>query len=345
MSDHQAFEYKPFAQGVIGILNTDWTLRTLTPLSIRANMDMAVKQGDRKMKKGRGTGVVLEWENAEEKLPKKRRLESEYSHLTDFNYHFVTSDGAISPVYHIPASSIRGTLRNAAIKRLVEMGNRRAFTIRKEEDGKTDLTEMTHQMEAARKLLVEHRDGWFDILSLFGSSLDLVPGETHPLTWAGRLRLGVAIPFSTNGKPIDCVGNRISAGPGNIRRHVAVRNPLDRVSMAAKDGGLHFALEMSEGERFEIKMHILNPCRNDVHLLGLWLNDIRDGFIRFGGLTSQGRGRVEVVHERHFLFASPSSDIHSKIEKSGKPDLTKDTLLDGIWRGAECSSEELMQLF
>jgi CRISPR/Cas system CSM-associated protein Csm3 (group 7 of RAMP superfamily) len=338
MTNQQPFQYNPFEQGVFGVLCADWELETETPLLIRANEEAAFKQDNKGKQKGRGTSVALEWENAKTKLPESGQGESEYSHLTDFNYHFTAANGKAIPAYHIPASSVRGALRNAAIKRLIEMDDRDAFTIPKKEKGMIEKEELEKLVARARKLLEEKRNGWYDVLTLFGSAFDVNPQDDHPLTWASRLRLNVQILSVGGSKSIDGLGQELSVGPGNLLGHVTVRNPIDRVSMSAKEGGLHFALEMSKGEQFKVEMCILNPCGTDARLLSLWRDDIIDGFIRFGGLTSQGRGRVKILKEGYCLFVSRSSALYPEVEAGNKPDLAKNKPLEGIWRGVEFAS-------
>ncbi|MBN1227554.1 MAG: hypothetical protein JXA79_11230 [Deltaproteobacteria bacterium] len=330
MTGSQPFQYKPYEQGVLGTLSVKWELELITPLMIRATHPSATMQSMPK-KKGRGTHVEIAWENADEKRKEKINGHEKYSQLTDFNYSFEVQNHQVVPTYHVPASSIRGTLRNAAIKFLVEMDDRRAFSL-KIKDSQT-MEEVKAQIIKAHDILREQRDGWHDILTLFGSAFDPLPGETPPLTWAGRMRLDTAVHPSSTSSTIDCVDTPVSTYPGTIRGHVMVRNPIDRVSMASREGGLHFSLEMSQGEKFGINMRILNPCAGDIRMLNIWREDISEGYIRFGGLTSQGRGRVKIVKENYQLYVSRSSSMYPIFEAMKKPDLAKDTLMEGIWRG------------
>ncbi len=332
MTSSQSFEYKPCEQGVLGTLLVRWKMKLVTPLMIRATHSSAMMQNASK-RKGRGTKVEIAWEDAEKKRKEKVDGQDKYSQLTDFNYHFTVQNNEIAPLYHIPASSIRGTLRNASIKYLVKIDDRRAFTL-KIKEGQT-MEELEAKIIKARKILREQLDGWYDILTLFGSAFDPLPGDAPPLTLAGRIRLDTILHSSASPPAIDCVETQVNSGPNNIRGHVTVRNPIDRVSMSAREGGLHFNLEMSPGEMFGIDMRILNPCASDVRLLSMWYEDISEGYIRFGGLTSQGRGRVEIVEENYNLYVSRSSSMYHLVEAAGKPDRAKNTLLEDIWRGME----------
>ena len=332
MNSSQSFEYKPYDQGVLGALIVRWKLELMTPLIIRATHTSAMMQSVPK-RKGRGTQVEIAWEDAEKKREEKTDGQDKYSQLTDFNYHFIVQNDEIAPLYHIPASSIRGTLRNASIKCLVKIDDRRAFTLKIKKD--QTMEELEAQIIKARKILREQLDGWYDILTLFGSAFDPLPGDTSPLTWAGRMRLETTLYPSTLSPAIDCVETQVNSGPNNIRGHVMVRNPIDRVSMSAREGGLHFNLEMSPGEVFGIDMRILNPCAGDVRLLSMWHEDISEGYIRFGGLTSQGRGKAKIVEENYRLYVSRSSSMYPLADAADKPDQAKDTLLEDIWRGME----------
>jgi len=334
---------RPFEKGVLGMLSCTWDVVLQTPLVIRsASHKAAFKQQADKEKKGRGMDVDFNWQNAESKLNKNDSKHKEYSEVTDLNYHFFIENNQMKVEYHIPASSIRGALRNAAIKRLVEQEVREAFTIKKA----MTLAEIEEKLNNARRQLEERKNGWFEILSLFGIAFDILPEDDNPLTWCGRMRLMTEMKKNSINKPIECSGQQIQSadGPRNIKRHITVRNPLDRVTMAAKEGGLHFGSEMSEGETFQIHFHILNPKPSDLDLLKLWHDDINDGFLRFGGLTSQGRGRVKIENQSYRLFVSAASSLFAYLKSLGKSDIAKDTLYDGFWFGAELSYEELRKL-
>ncbi len=314
--------FKPFAHGVMGVLHGHWQLELQTPLLIRQGSASVFKQKPASHKKGRGQDAAWLWGSSQ--------AGDEWSQITDFNYQFLIDEKNLLQVEHsIPASSIRGALRNWTIKQLLLRERWRDFSL----DNKVEKTEveLSALMQQARQRLEDTKNRWRDILSLFGSAYDLNPETDDPLTWAGRLRLKTQIP-PASGKTIDMVA--ATNGPENINRHVNVRNPLDRVTMAAKDKGLHFALEMSEGEMFEVDFHILNPKRADVELLVVWCEDLESGYLRFGGLTSQGRGRVTIAKETYQLFVSVASPLFEEVKKQGKHDLAQNTLFSDIWIGA-----------
>lgn len=332
----------PFKDGVLGVLHGKWQLMLKTPLFIRQGSKSAFKQQPKRLQKGRGQEVDLLWGNADKKLKEEP---SEWSEISDFNYHFfVDEHNQLKVQYNIPASAIRGTLRQWAIKNLIKREDWRLFTLEKRDD-KTP-QQLSELMQKVSKHLQESSSRWADILSLFGSAYDLIPDFDNLLTWAGRLRLTAQIPEKSSNKVMDAGGKQFQCrdGPQNIKRHVLVQNPLDRVTMAAKEGGLHFGLEMSEGEVFEVEFHMLNPKRTDIEMLELWHTDIQAGFIRFGGLTSQGRGRVEISSEQYRLFVSSASALYTQIKKLGKKDLAENSIFNGIWVGSEQTRSELNNL-
>lgn len=180
--------------------------------------------------------------------------------------------------------------------------------------------------------------GWYDILSLFGLVFELFELEKQqeqPHIWAGRLRLttrlGSPSDSKIDGKPYH------DGGPPDLKRHITVRNPLDRVTSAAKEGGLHFTLEMSEEEAFQIGFEILNPKHTDLTLIEAWREDIDDGFLRFGALTSQGRGRVTIESEEYTLYLRTQHRLAAKLDE------LDDTLFQGIWKGKENMTFEQLQ--
>ncbi len=330
----------PYENGVVSVLRGHWQLTLKTPLFIRQGIKASFKQQSNHLKKGRGEGVAISW-----KQKPAGRSETEWSELSDFNYHFAVGEQSQLEVqYSIPASSIRGALRQWAIKQLVEREDWRFFTL--EEIKSKSSEQLAEQMQKARTYLEDSKNRWRDVHSLFGIVYDLQANHNDPLTWAGRLRLTTKIAGEAASKFIDASGKKIKCegGPQNIAGHVSVRNPLDRVTVAAKEGGLHFGLEMSEEQCFHVDFHILNFRSTDSELLDLWCQDIDAGFLRFGGLTSQGRGRVQLSSERYQFFASPVSPLFDEVKKLGALDLSKDLLFGGIWIGAELTRSQLSTL-
>lgn len=331
---------KPFDKGVYGILHVDWTLKLKTPLTIHNGMKTAYRQQDPAMKKGRGSRKDVNWTHADIVLLDKKIKEKQgWSEVADFNYHFQIEEHQVVPKYAIPASSIRGTLRNVAITSFVEREDWQCFNLPKKPE-KTDdtvLAERKQKIDDALKLLQNQQSGWYDVLSLFGLVFELEEKRQQPLVWAGRLRLTVA-PLESENSDID--GKQYAdGGPDNLKRHITVRNPLDRVTSAAKEGGLHFRMEMSAGQSFRVHFEILNPRNTDIRLLKAWQEDISDGYLRFGALTSQGRGRVKIESEDYTLYLRAQHRLATKLDE------LDDLLFQGIWKGKKMTFDELQQDF
>jgi CRISPR/Cas system CSM-associated protein Csm3 (group 7 of RAMP superfamily) len=333
-----------FEHGVYGMLHVDWTLQLQTPLTIHNGMKAAYKQQDPHFQKGRGMQKDFKWQDADKLLSAKGDKKTGWSQVADFNYHFAIAGQHVSPEYAIPASSIRGTLRHAAITAFVERTARRDFMIPKkaESEDSSKKAERKHQIDRTFQHLENQRSGWYNLLSLFGCAFDIEDAELKerlddPAIWAGRLRLTTKLAPSAN-PGIDGIDPQKTAhdGPQNLKRHIIVRNPLDRVTAAAKEGGLHFSMEMSEGESFAVHFEILNPHHTDIGLLATWYEDIDAGFLRFGALTSQGRGRASITKETYTLYWSADRALAKQLN-----DLPKEDLFHEIWKGADLTLEQL----
>jgi hypothetical protein len=80
-------------------------------------------------------------------------------------------------------------------------------------------------------------------------------------------------------------------------------------------------------------------------MVWLWEDDINDGFLRFGGLTSQGRGRCELSiasATEYKLYVSVSSALARYLPMEEK---NEDKILDGLWTGASFTRDELSTVF
>jgi CRISPR/Cas system CSM-associated protein Csm3 (group 7 of RAMP superfamily) len=316
----------PFPQGVSSLLKCIWTLELKTPLVIRASTNASIHNNEGK--KGREKTNEFRWEEESSK-------DSDWTAIRDFNYEFaVGEDNKLIARYSIPGSSIRGALRQWTIKALVKDDEMSLFTLPKLE--KNDTIGRAIRMINAR-VAVENPDNfWHDVLSLFGTAYDLNPGVDEPLIWSGRLEMGsVTLPDGegkTDGFQYDASEVNTCA-PKNIDKHVKTRSPLDRVTMAAKKGGLHSVIEMSEEQQFTVEFRILNLKPNDLKIVRLWKRDIDAGFIRFGGLSSQGRGKVKIVNDAYSIYAACHTPLGEAIRGFGKEEIAQD--FAGIWTGAE----------
>lgn len=331
----------PFENGVTAILHVSWTVTLQTPLVIRSGTNASYKNKSDEQEKGRKSNCEFSWIDKTNDGDKNNK----WSAVKDFNYDFiVNNDGNLEPRYSIPGSAIRGALRQWTIKTLIPDVSKKLFSLPKlENDVAIDLAET---MKEALRVAEDTENYWHDILSLFGSAYDLNPGKDTSLTWSGRLQINTIRLNGTQNKL--CVGSAPrssdAVAPDNIKRHINIRTPMDRVTMAARSGGLHSGLEMSEGETFAIEFRILNPKPLDLKILKLWMRDINAGFLRFGGLTSQGRGRVSISADNYRLYAVKNTDLFAKLRSFGKPDISKGTLFENLWVGVKLTHEELLAL-
>ena len=339
----------PFPQGLTSLLKCSWTLELITPLVIRASTNASIHNKNRTQKKGREKQYDFRWEEPID--------EKEWAAIRDFNYEFQAIENddngskdefklKLQARYSIPGSSIRGALRQWTIRALVKDDEMRLFSLPKIVTGES--IDKAERMTKARKAVNDPENRWHDILSLFGIAYDLNPGVNEPLIWSGRLEMGtVELPEqeyapedyrydeSDKGKKVNIIA------PKNIKQNLKTRSPLDRVTMAARSGGLHSGIEMSEEQHFTLEFRILNPKPNDLRVLKLWKRDLDAGFIRFGGLTSQGRGKVKIVNDAYSLFAACNTPLAEAIKKLGKEDIAQD--FTGIWTGAELDFESLFR--
>ncbi len=344
----------PFPNGVTSLLKCTWTLELKTPLVIRASTNASIhnKKGDGESQKGRASQYDFRWEEPTSIQGKK----NEWSAVRDFNYEFYAVENedsstkekfpfALKARYSIPGSSIRGALRQSLIHSLITDGEQQLlFSLPKlDQNQSIDTSTRKKRMSEAREVVENEQNYWHDVLSLFGIAYDLNPDIDKPLIWSGRLEMGsVILPDrdgQTDGLRYD-TSEVNGCAPRNIDKHVNTRSPLDRVTMAAKSGGLHSGIEMSEGQTFTIEFRIVNPRPNDFKILKLWKRDIDAGFIRFGGLSSQGRGKAEILNDAYQLYAACNTPLCKTIGELGKEEIADE--LVGIWTGAEFNLESLL---
>lgn len=348
----------PFREGIHSALYCCWTLTLKTPLVIRHGSSGSYKNNKEGYKKGRGQEKEFLWREKE-----KGEGEHTWTGVADFNFQFsIGSDGELRVDYSIPPSSIRGALRQWAIKQMVHSDQRHHFQSPKLEGfNEEEKASFLKQISEAREYVEDTGHNWHHILSLFGNAFDLTFEELEQLdefekldkleeketmTWAGRLKVHSTIKqLSKHGIDGITTEHMPPNAPENIQRHINVRNPLDRMTMAAKNQGLHHTLEMSSGQEFEVELHILNPKPKDIEILVLWEDDINDGFLRFGGLTSQGRGRCEISQAVYKLYASHTSVFAGHIASVKEQGTKEDDILDGFWTGVSLTKDELSTVF
>jgi CRISPR/Cas system CSM-associated protein Csm3 (group 7 of RAMP superfamily) len=343
----------PFPKGVTSLLKCRWTLELRTPLVIRASTNGSIhnKKGDGESQKGRASQYDFRWEELTNAQGKK----DEWSAIRDFNYEFHAVENEDSSTkdefpfvlkarYNIPGSSIRGALRQSLIHSLIKDEEQLLFSLPKLDQVQTiDTSTRKKRMSEAKEAVENDQNYWHDILSLFGIAYDLNPGVDDSLIWSGRLDMGsVKLPEGegkTDGFRYEA--SEVNAcAPRNIDKHIKTRSPLDRVTMAAKSGGLHSGIEMSEGQTFTLEFRIVNPRPNDLKILKLWKRDIDAGFIRFGGLSSHGRGKVKIVSDTYSLYAACHTPLGKAIRDLGKQEIAQD--LAGIWTGVDLDLNSLL---
>lgn len=344
----------PDQQGIQSALHCHWTLTLKTPLVIRHGSSASYKNNPEGYKKGRGKEKSFLWEKKE-----TREDDHTWTGVADFNYHFfVDTDGNFRVAYSIPASTIRGALRQWAIKSMLKRDERSHFQSPKLEGfSEEEKASFLKQVGKARECVEDTGHNWHHILSLFGNALDFPLEEfeeKEQMTWGSRLKVTTTIKLVIKEEKSEEEYGSIDGikikdmppnAPDNIQRHINVRNPLDRMTMAAKNQGLHHALEMSPGQVFEVELHILNPKQKDIEMLSLWEEDINEGFLRFGGLTSQGRGRCMFNRAEYNLYASATTEFAVPIASAVKKNVIEEKVFDGFWNGASFTLDELKDVF
>ena len=245
------------------------------------------------------SGSSFSWENAERGKTRNYRMKYLWAHeadkqdnehdIADLYFSLRIEGDQVKPYYHIPSSSIRGSLRQWTIRNLLP-----------EEWWDIEKRLKEYAKQDPRPFLPEYLD---DILSLFGFAINTADRELNKkYTSAGRLGIEVE-PFNGNHPLPDVHGTWNNAGndygPSNAGRHIKTRNPLDRTTNSAKEGGLHSGLEFSKGQSFNVTLIVENPTDFDRRLIDYWCSEINNGIIRFGALSSIGRGRVKVEEVKH----------------------------------------------
>lgn len=251
-------------------LSETWTMRLETPLVVRSGGKFGWKNAA--ASKTRNHQMQFRWGR------EKGNLEE----IGDLNFSIRLDGNVAKPYYHIPSAGIRGALREWAITNLLPREQWDMEKYLKELPAGQDVPEMMQ-----------------NIISLFGFAVSTPDKEiTRKCTRAGRLIISVD-PFNETEEKPTMQGTWGSSsdtnyGPSNAKRHVKPRNPLDRITHAAKDGGLHNFLEFSSGQQINLTITIKEPNDFDLRFLEVVKREINDGMIRFGGLSGIGRGRVSV---------------------------------------------------
>lgn len=320
-----------FAEGVHGVLRVDWRLRCVTPLAIRNGL--TIGYDETKINKGRGLGVKFRWREPEE---------SGYE-VAILHFGYEIADGALHIYHYVPASSLRGALRSWTINHLVRPEFRKDM-MPPEYDDEHDPTEQRQKtyLNRVKAALDDPHSGYRPVASLFGLAFE-TRKEARDLAHAGRLRVDTRRFAAAQPRPIAINGklNDGAAGPANAHRQMTVRNPLDRMTHASKEGGLHHFLEFCAGESFAAQLTILNPRPADLGLLSFWVREMNEGLLRLGALASIGRGRVQITEQSYHLWQR--ADLTPLQRFESVPDTSTGEVLAGLWRAYRLEAARLSE--
>jgi CRISPR/Cas system CSM-associated protein Csm3 (group 7 of RAMP superfamily) len=318
-----------YADGVHSMLLAEWELLCNTPLVIRNGHQIAYT--DSALTKTRNCDLQLKWQ----------AKDGQGYEVAALHYGYEILGGQVYSYHFVPPSSIRGALRSWSIRNLVYPALYPALN----PVPKDDADGVAAHKACVRKGLAKRDTGCELIASLFGLAAD--EGEADTPSNAGRLHIGTERFTGTGLQPVDVSGVSMetSGGPGNVRREMSVRNPLDRMTHASVDGGLHRYLEVTRGETFKVHLRIINPLDCDLGLLGLWVRELNDGMLRIGALSSIGRGRMEVRKQTYELWRRPDAPRlqgHAFLQDEAGGRRNNDVLA-GLWAPYIVPSDALLK--
>lgn len=322
------YDDKLYAAGVHSVFLVDWQFVCQTPLALRNGA--RVKYSDGAAPKARLQNMSLTWSEPGDQDKKVAAL----------YYGYRVSNGRLESYHFVPPSSVRGALRSWTMRRLVRPDLLQPLTPPPAEDQAATVVYAASVASA----LADRSTGYELIASLFGLATD-TREESGAFANRGRLKVETT-PFdsTTQGRELDVSGVPMPAvgGPANAARHMAVRNPIDRVTHASREGGLHHFLEFRRGEKFGVTLSIANPRAVDLGLIALWRREIDDGLLRFGALHSIGRGRVRIVRPTYQLWRRPNAPEFAAMTQfqAREVDPLSDALA-GIWRRYDVPAEAL----
>jgi len=319
-----------YADGVHSVLLVEWELLCKTPLVIRNGHQIAYADSA-PTKKTRYHNLQLKWKD-------KTNQEHEVAAL---HYGYEICDGKLSSYHFVPPSSIRGALRSWSIHHFVLPALYPALN----PAPKDDADGAAAHKACVRQGLAQRDTGLELISSLFGLAAD--ESEEELPSNAGRLQIET-VKFTGAGlQPVDVSGVSMASfdGPDNVRRVMPVRNPLDRITHASREGGLHRFLEVTHGETFKVHLRIINPLDCDLALLGLWVRELNDGMLRIGALSSIGRGRMEVQQQTYELWRRTNAPKLQGCALLGdETDGSRpDDILSGLWKCHVIPPETLLE--
>ena len=314
-----------FRDGVNAVIVTKWKLRLETPLCIKNNSSSAFNNADGATKT-RNYNMSFGW---------NRLTTGDEVQVSDAHFGIHIKDGQVLPYYSIPASSIRGSLRSWTIKHLV----------------KKELWGLLYKLDEDKeniykiKEAVESNPGLELTFDFFGMAVEEPDRIEDNISQAGRVKVEVLPLENESKKPLvqgnDWKQGESRFGPENVCRHISVRGPVDRITHAAKEGGLHYFLEFSPNQTFDVVLRVVNPDPVHLGLIALWEREIDTGILRVGGLTSMGRGRLRVENSQHDLFALPGYKSNWKLESAHEQQGQSDDILAKLWKPYPIPKAEL----
>ena len=315
-----------FANGINAVLVTKWKLRLETPLCIKNNSSSAFNPTDGE-KKTRNHNMSFGWNRS--------TTNNDEVKVSDAHFGIYIKDGRILPCYSIPASSIRGSLRSWTIKHLVK--KKLWGLLYKLDENKENI----HKIKGA----VESNPGLAFLCDFFGMAVEESDRIENNISQAGRMKVE-ALPLKNESEKPWVQGNdwkqgESRFGPQNVCRHISVRGPVDRITHAAREGGLHYFLEFSPNQTFDVVLRVVNPDPVHLGLIALWEREIDAGILRVGGLTSIGRGRLKVENSQHDLFALPGYKGDWKLESAQEQQGQSDDILAQLWKSYPITEAEL----
>jgi len=305
-----------FRDGVNAVLVTKWKLRLETPLCIKNNSSSAFNPTDGE-KKTRNYNMSFGW---------NRLITGDEVQVSDAHFGIHIKDGRVFPGYSIPASSIRGALRSWTIKHLVKK-ELWSLLYKLDED-----KENIHKI----KKFLESNPGFELTFDFFGMAVEEPDRLEDNISQAGRVKVESLPLKNESEKPwvqgTDWKQGESRFGPQNVCRHISVRGPVDRITHAAREGGLHYFLEFSPNQTFDVVLRVASPDPVHLGLIALWEREIDAGILRVGGLTSIGRGRLRVENSQHDLFALPGYKGDWKLESAREQQGLSDDVLMQLWK-------------
>lgn len=323
------YDNKIFAEGVRGVLRATWKLQLITPLAIRNGL--SIKYSEPKASKSRGLRLRFKWQELEAE-------DSDYE-LAALHFGYEVVADKLQAFHFVPASSVRGALRSWTINHLVHPKYRQDMNPPEHDDDPEEKKQKAY-LKIVQEALDDPTSGYGLMANLFGLAFETRKAAKE-MAHAGRLRVQTEKFANAQARPIAINGvlEEGMVGPRNANRQMTVRNPLDRMTHASKEGGLHHFLEFCAGETFLVRLNILNPKAQDLGLFSLWARELNEGMLRFGALASIGRGRVAIAEQSYRLWQranlSPLADFTPVSNE------TSNDVLAGLWREYELPSEKL----